>query len=586
MRERRENEVEQLRASNAQLRNLLHAMFESTDAIIAIFDGSFECIATNTAFARLYADGADLTGRTLDTIAHTVASSALLDTLEALRQSVHHEQEIRLFSCVRSTHNEQWFEVLAVPLRVQPGSMLRLRDVTQLVESARSSRRSADNQLGLQTSGIERAVRQRLQHGATTVYVSVLDIDQFAVLAEAFGPEVREEVYAHVDQGLNRVAPVGATITRTDDDTFCVVATLPTSGEETDHLVDRLAADLRDAVRQPITLRGRTLRITASVGSALCAEAADAPQALRRADTAMQEAKRRGGNRTVIASATNEVATSHDSTIRLWNAMRTALQFRQMEVWFQPVVDLASSRPVAVEALSRWHHPQFGDVAPAEFIPIAEQNSEILQIGGFVQNRSAEVMRALRASQQIRVGDLHLHLNASANELAWPQYATSLLDRLRVNEVRPEWFSVEISERTLLQPDPAVHHNVRTLAEAGVRVGLDDFGSGATSFELLTQLPIHRIKIDRRFVASMLQNERTERLVAAMITMANDLGLGTVAAGVETAEQAAHLVALGCRSAQGFLFAPAVPDSELVNVLADLIAAAWSRPGSSWSTQS
>lgn len=579
------SELDQLRASNTQLRNLLHAMFESTDAIIAVFDGSLDCIAANGAFARLYANGRDLAGQPLAEIARRLTESALVDTLDALSQSVSHEDEIRLFACRRVGEVEQWFEVLAVPLRVQPGSMLRLRDVTLLVESARASSSTSDNQLALQTSGIERAIRQRLQHGASTVYVSVLDIDQFAVLAEAFGPEVREEVYAHVDTGLQRVVPVGATVTRTDDDTFCVVAALPESSDAVELAVDRISADLRDAVRQPVTIRGRTLRITASVGSALCTDATRSQRTLQRADAAMHEAKRRGGNRTVIASDDDASAPAHDSTIRLWNAMRSALQFRQMEVWFQPIVDLATSRPVAVEALTRWHHPQFGDVAPAEFIPIAEQNSEILQIGGFVHTRSAEVMRALRASQQVRVGDIHLHMNASPHELAWPQFASSLLDRLRSNEVRPEWFSVEISERTLLQPDPAVHDNVRTLAEAGVRVGLDDFGSGATSFELLAQLPIHRIKIDRRFVAGMLQNDRTARLVAAMITMANDLGLGTVAAGVETAEQAAHLVQLGCRSAQGFLFAPAVPESELVNVLSDLVAVAWSRPGSSWSTQ-
>lgn len=576
MRDRRESEVEQLRASNAQLRNLLHAMFESTDAIIGVFDGSLECIAANTAFAGLYSPGINLAGQSIDTLGRSVASTALLDTLDALRQSIRQEQEIRLFSCVAGAHGDQWFEVLAVPLRVQPGSMLRLRDVTVLVASARASSLGAGDQERNPSNGIERAVRQRLQHGAATVYVSVLDIDQFAVLAAAFGPEVREELYAHVDAGLHRVAPIGATITRTDADTFCVVAALPERGDTAELAADRISADLRDAVRQPVTIRGRTLRITASVGSALCDDPMATTRALQQADAAMQEAKRRGGNRTVIVST--DPAASNDTTIRLWNAMRTALQFRQMEVWFQPVVDLASNRPVAVEALSRWHHPQFGDIAPSEFIPIAEQNSEILQIGGFVQTRSAEVMRSLRASQTVRLPDFHLHMNASANELAWPQFATSLLDRLRSQEVRPEWFSVEISERTLLQPDSAVHDNVRTLAEAGVRVGLDDFGSGATSFDLLSRLPIHQVKIDRRFVAAMLQNERTERLVAAMIAMANDLGLGTVAAGVETAEQAEHLASLGCRSAQGFLFAPAVPESELVNVLADLIAAAWSRP--------
>ena len=232
-----------------------------------------------------------------------------------------------------------------------------------------------------------------------------------------------------------------------------------------------------------------------------------------------------------------------------------------------------ADRPIAAEALCRWHHPQFGDVSPVEFIPIAERNSEILNIGSFVHGRAAEVMNMLRASRTQRLGDFQISINASPNELAWPQFASNLLTRLRANETRPEWFAVEVTEDALLQSDPAVRDNLRILRDAGITISLDDFGAGYSSLERLRNLPVDRVKIDRRFVSALLENERSERLIAAIIALADELHLNTVAEGVETNEQAARLRSLGCQSAQGFLYAPAVPDSELVAVLRDLSVA-------------
>jgi EAL domain-containing protein (putative c-di-GMP-specific phosphodiesterase class I) len=186
-------------------------------------------------------------------------------------------------------------------------------------------------------------------------------------------------------------------------------------------------------------------------------------------------------------------------------------------------------------------------------------------------------MNMLRSSRTQHIGDFQISINASPNELAWPQFANNLLARLHANDSLPEWFAVEVTESALLQSDPAVRDNMRILRDAGITISLDDFGAGYSSLERLRNLPVDRVKIDRRFVSALLENERSERLIAAIIALADELHMNTVAEGVETSEQAARLRALGCQSAQGFLYAPAVPDSELVAVLRDLTTAG-SRP--------
>lgn len=313
------------------------------------------------------------------------------------------------------------------------------------------------------------------------------------------------------------------------------------------------------------------MRITASVGSTVTHDVTTVDHALQEAETAMQEAKRRGGNRCVLFAPS--ITSPQDDTMRLWNALRTALQFRQMEVWFQPVVSLGSERPIAVEALCRWHHPQFGDVSPGEFIPIAERNSEILHIGSFVHGRAAEVMHHLRATRSLPLRSFQVSINASPSEIAWPQFAVNLLARIRANDAFPEWFALEVTERALVMNDDAVRTNLAMLADAGITITLDDYGTGYSSLEQLVRLNVSRVKIDRSFVSRMVDDESTHRLVAAMVAMAADLQMDTVAEGVETHQQAALLRSMGCHSAQGFLFAPAVPETELVPVLGDLLLA-------------
>jgi diguanylate cyclase (GGDEF)-like protein len=566
------SEWRRLEHSNEQLRYLLTGILESTETEVAVVNDQLMIVTANSAFRAMFVAGSDPTGMSLAELTGRVSDPPMLDILEAVRSAVEHDGEVRLFCCSPGSHgsrDQRWFDVTATPLRISPGAIVRARDVTDLVEAARAgvAHRTHDSLTGLLTRDhIESLLATDIdRQRGDRICVTMVDIDQFGVVKETLGYRGADEVLQQVAMQLERRVPKDGRVARMVGDTFCI-----TFRPGDDLEVDRVSSDLRDAVRQPVTVRGRTIRITASVGSTLTTRTVTADTAIQQAERAMQEAKRRGGNRCVLYAP--GIDASQDTAMRLWTALRGALQFRQMEVWFQPVVSLATDRPIAIEALCRWHHPQFGDVSPGEFIPLAERNSEILHIGSFVHGRSSEVMKHLRSSRTLPLRQFQVSINASPNEIAWPAFADNLLARLRANEALPEWFALEVTERALLLPDDAVRTNLAILADAGVTITLDNFGTGVSSLERLDTLRVRRVKIDRSFVNRMLDDERAQRLVAAMITMAHDLGMDTVAEGVETAEQAAALRALGCRSAQGFLYAPAVPETELLAVLGDLLA--------------
>jgi diguanylate cyclase (GGDEF)-like protein len=551
---------------------LLLGILESTSTELAIVDIDLRVVATNSRFRDEFMHGRDPTGLLLAEVSGLLQEAAMDEVLDVVRQAVVTNTEISLYAWDHAySDHDRWLDVTVSPLRVAPGVVLRARDVSDLVRAARSNcaERVHDALTGLLSrDGLQELLDADLRgSGMPTMCVMMLDIDQFTIIRHTLGSVAGDEVVRQMAANLQRIVPDGGRVARLIGDTFCI-----TFHPQSLLDVDRVSSEVRDAARQPVTALGRTVRITASVGTTLTELDQTVEHALQAAELAMQEASRRGGNRCVTYSP--ELVAPEEGIVRLWNALRSALQFRQMEVWFQPIVSLATERPIGAEALCRWHHPQFGDVAPGEFIPIAEQNSEILNIGSFVHGRAAEVMNMLRANHSLPVSDFQISVNASPNELAWPDYAINLLTRLRANDTRPEWFALDLTEEALHQPDRAVLGNLRQLREAGVTLSLDDFGAGYSSLERLRNIPVSRVKIDRRFVGSMLNNDRIESLIAAIVALADELGMQTVAEGVETIEQANRLRSLGCRAAQGFLYAPAVPDSELMLVLRDLSAAA------------
>lgn len=548
---------------------LLSDVLESTDTQLAVVDDRLVVVTANVPFRNGFGGGGDPSGRPLADLAGVSDRGSFADLLDALRCAVTLRTEVRLYTRDDHDGRTRWLDVTATPLPSNPGAIVRARDVSDLVEAARIVRSAPAHRMHegiLPPGGLLARLEQAVQQGTERVRcVAQLDIDQFSVVRTALGDEGTAELSQQVAASVRRHLPPGGDLGATATDAY--VLSFP-AGDEME--IDRAVSAIRDAVRQPVTVRGRTVRVTASLGYTVVATgtATSATQALAEATAATQLATRRGGNRCVRYST--ESSGTPEGVLRLWNELRAALQFRQMEVWFQPIVSLVDGRPLAAEALCRWHHPQLGDVAPSEFIPSAERNSEIINIGSFVHDRAAQVMRALRADSSSRLRDFQVSINAAPDELAWPQFASSLLARLEANEVRPEWFALEVSERSLESGDDAVGHNLAAVAEAGVTISLDDYGTSLASLPRLIDLGVRRAKLQRSLVAAMADDPRVDHVVASLLSLATSLGLDTVAGGVESDATVRRLRELGCRSAQGYLFSPAIPEIELSSVLRDL----------------
>jgi diguanylate cyclase (GGDEF)-like protein len=457
----------------------------------------------------------------------------------------------------------RWFDIDCCALDTSDMRLLTLHELTGVLDDLGPASPASDLLTGLPGRDVAAMYAASAAREGSTIAVSAIDLDQYEVLASALGSSTGEELVVAAARLLTEHAPEGSILSRTPPSSFLLV--FPVTAPEEANV---LAATLRDALRQPISLRGRTLRLTASIGTAMVLRSEDADAAIQQATAAMLEASHRGGNRCV--HHTTEVAESPTTVVQLWNALRTAIQFRHLEVWYQPLVSLGTGRPIGLEALCRWHHPQMGDIAPSTFIPLAEQNSEILAIGAFVLDRAGSFLRSLRTDSSMPRSDFTVVVNSSPSELAWPGFAHGVLQRRHGLDLLPQWFVLDIPEAALFADDPAVVENLRLFAEAGVTLSVDDFGTGMSTISRLAGLGVRRVTIDRRMVARIGDDEPTQRLVGSMIALANDLGFMTVAKGVETHEQLVILRAMGCRAAQGFLFAPAVTELEIPSVLREL----------------
>ena len=477
----------------------------------------------------------------------------------------------RATSSVPGPGGPRWFDIDCRPLGESDSLLVTVHELTGVLDDLGGSTPAADALTGLPGREVAERFLASVARSEPvgTVAVSAIDLDQYEIVGRALGHDAADELAVLTSRVLATVAPDGAFLARLSPGSFLLVHVSSDPQE-----FDRVASSVRDAVRQPVTLRGRTLRVTASIGTAVVRAADAADLALQQAGAAMLEASHRGGNRCVHQSDVSD--QSPTAVVQLWNALRSAVQFRHMEVWYQPVVSLGSGRPIGVEALCRWHHPQMGDIAPGTFIPLAEQNSEILAIGAFVLDRAGSFLRALRTDRSQPRSDFQVVVNASSSELAWPGFAHGVLQRIAGHDLRPEWFVLDIPEDSLFTDDDAVTDNLRRLADAGLTLSLDDFGTGMSSISRLADLGVRRVTIDRRMIARMIDDEPTSRLVASMIDLATDLGFVTVAKGVETHDQLVALRAMGCRAAQGFLFAPAVTELEIPAVLQEIARSAGS----------
>ncbi|UYY83599.1 EAL domain-containing protein (plasmid) [Arthrobacter sp. YA7-1] len=567
-------DVSERKRSDAALRealSLVSATLESTADGILVVTADGKIAGSNERFATMWDIPADLLASHDD----GKVMGFVLDQLTDPEAFVTKVQDLYADPGAESLDLLQFrdgrtFERYSRPQRVADtivGRVWSFRDITARTR-AQDQARTALAELARQTEELKllafrdhltglanRALfRDRLEHALASrdrsgIHVLLLDLDDFKEVNDVLGHQAGDEMLIETGRRLLHCVAEEDTVARLGGDEFVI---LLTSTPDPGTVASRIVA----ALNEPFTLHGRELRPGVSLGLISADETLHAPDLMRRADIAMYAAKAAGKNRCLRFHP--DMMTALLARNDMESGLRTAVEHGEISVHYQPVVDTASATVTQVEALVRWERPD-RTVLPSDFIPVSEASGLINAIGQEVLTQTCAQLRPWLRED----GNRAVAVNVSAVQLREPGYARTVLDTLANAGIKGNQLILEVTESVFLDPAPHITAQLVLLRSHGIRVALDDFGTGYSSLGRLQNLPVDILKIDRSFVAVIHTGEEDLPILDSMTAMAHHLGLHITAEGVETPEQAQHLLRLGVDSLQGYLFSRPVPAQEL-----------------------
>ncbi|MBL8470184.1 MAG: EAL domain-containing protein [Rhodocyclaceae bacterium] len=528
-------------------------LFESARDGVLIVDGSSaQVIEANSAMELLFGYlRADYLGTLLADIPPLVASESrarVVERLSAPGALPEMDVDLRTSTGVRITCELSQNDYRDGERRVV---QLTLRDITARRRAEAEVLRLAQHDpltnlpnRALLHDRLTQAMHRADRRGAQ-VAVLFLDIDRFKRVNDSVGHTLGDELLKEAANRLRQSVRKGDTVCRLGGDEFIIVLT----DTESQEAVVRIAAKLQNALEQRFDVGGREMHVTASIGIAMYPhDGGDIDTLVRNADTAMYHGKESG--RASYNFFTQEMNVRVAERVALEHALRNALANRELELHYQPQINLASGRLTGVEALLRWNNPALGAVPPVRFIPIAEDAGLIGRIGAWVLDEAMRQARVWRETSGLKVP---IAVNVSAHQVQNAGFAAHVLDTLKAHSLPPDALELELTESTVLRVVDQPGNALVQLHEAGVNAAIDDFGTGYSSLFYLKHLPVHKLKIDRAFVAEVEANSDDAAIVEAIIHMAISLGLETVAEGVESDLQLEFLKSRSCGNVQGFL---------------------------------
>ncbi|MPY95715.1 MAG: EAL domain-containing protein [Acidimicrobiia bacterium] len=380
--------------------------------------------------------------------------------------------------------------------------------------------------------------------------VIFLDVDQFKVINDSLGHAAGDQLLVLLAERLRRGLRPTDTVARFGGDEFVVLCEALNRGEAA-----ALAQRLCESLAEPVLVDGAELVVTVSAGLAMASPGQTAESLLRDADAAMYRAKERGRGRVEIFG--QHLRRRAQARLDTETDLRRAVSRRELQLAYQPVLSLRSGRVVGVEALMRWDHAERGPLAPDQFVPVAEESGLIVPIGAWALHEALAQLGHWR--RQLPGGrGLHVSVNLSGRQLAEPGLHDLVANAAALASVPLSALHLEITESVLMDDTGVAEATLAALDELGVRLDVDDFGTGYASLSYLKRFPIDGVKIDRSFLDGLGSDNHDTSIVAAVSGLASALGLTAVAEGVETLAQVAVLRELGCGFGQGHLWAPAL----------------------------
>ncbi|WP_462323018.1 putative bifunctional diguanylate cyclase/phosphodiesterase [Halochromatium sp.] len=388
--------------------------------------------------------------------------------------------------------------------------------------------------------------RLRARERGEIFAICFMDLDDFKLVNDAVGHHIGDQLLVDVAKRLDANLASGDLVARFGGDEFVLVFD---ARGRTVEMIDAEAQRLLRQFDHPFQLSGRAYRITASAGLVIQDGQTDCHELLRDADAAMYQAKALGGARLQHFDA--PLRAQLIERIELAQDLRGSERRGEMQLHFQPFFDARQRCPVGVEALLRWQHPTRGLVSPAAFIPIAEETGHIVELGAWVLDRALAQLRHWQSTYPAAHG-FSMAVNLSAHQLASNGLVEMIEHALKRHQVPPSTLWLELTESSVMNEVERARQTLDRLRGLGVLLAIDDFGTGYSSLAYLRDLPVNLLKLDRAFIASMHKSKRDQRIVAVVTTLARELGLKTIAEGVETSSQLRQLAALDCELVQGF----------------------------------
>lgn len=404
----------------------------------------------------------------------------------------------------------------------------------------------------------------RFQRDEIPFAVLYLDLDNFKLINDCYGHEAGDQLLIAVARRLEgSVRTNDSLVARLGGDEFAVLLDCV----DCERSSTAVAARVLDAVAAPFALgAGREVFSSLSIGiSSPSAKNQAAEDILREADTAMYAAKTAGKSSFQVFDPSMQETVAR--RLKIENELRHAIERAEFTLHFQTIVDLKTRRPIGLEALVRWRHPQRGLVLPGEFIPVAEETGLINPIGGYVLNEACRQLVEWQSRLHL-TEPIFVSVNVSARQLADSNLVQNVVRALSETGLPPNGLRLEVTETAIMErPDEGIQW-LRELRALGVKIGIDDFGTGYSSLASLHRLPLDLLKVDRSFVNKMVQSQENQAIVRTILTLAQGLDLDVVAEGIENEPQRQLLSTMGCQFGQGFYFSRPLEADQIEAILA------------------
>jgi len=549
--------AEALSRSDAQFRRAM----ENAPIGMALVDLEWRLMSVNRAFAEMMGSTvAALKGTPFSALSHPHDLQAERDQLQRLYDGLqnHFSLEKRY---VRADGNVVWAVLDVALVRYAGGApdhyVVQVRDSTddRLHSELMAHRAMHDPLTGLANRLLMQEVLQGVldqPDAADRVGVIAVDLDGFKGLNDRFGHATGDNALVHV-AGVLRAATAGrGTVARIGGDEFVIVV----QDADCSKALHEIAGAIHSGLKRPLQVKRHQINIHCSLGIAMADEdtiSGGAPSLLSAADSAMYRAKALGKSRTEVYDPSMRATTEHQS--ELAEELAQAIERGDLILHYQPVIELATRTVVGYEALVRWQHPTRGLLLPGAFLGVLDDRNVATDLGTALVEQAAVFLTKCPAP------GAWVSLNVSADQLGDSEFANSVLSAISRHRLSPQRLVVELTEASLVAPNTRIRHELTELRNAGVPILLDDFGTGVSPLSYLRDLPVSGVKLDMSFVAGIPEDPSGARVSRALGALARELGLATIAEGIETESQADFLSRCGWKYGQGWLFGVAQPAS-------------------------